>query len=206
MLFRSCIRDSALRLAHEAPARAAAKDLARRNGQVSSDLSVADFASLCKEFRDEVPRVRDDDWISKFKKDYKEMLAVRRANVKAEADIAKAKAEAKAAAGVAKPKQKPPPKPAPFEAASAKLPTIREASFTADDPSSSTAKISTAEAPIPWVGGVGAAEPGESCVAQSTPPPEWALPRYVDPPQRVPSSIACSQYSRNSAGPSRRGS
>ena len=110
-LARDWIQASGLRLADEARARAAAKELAQSQGQISTDLSAADFAALCKELKDEDPRVRDDEWISKLRKEYKEMVEVRTANAKVQAEIAKAKAAAKAAAGAAKIKQKPAPKP-----------------------------------------------------------------------------------------------
>ena len=69
-LARDWIRRTAQRIQEEESARIAAKVVARNSGSIRPELSRNDFNMLFKELKSEVPRVRDDEWLSDLKKDF----------------------------------------------------------------------------------------------------------------------------------------
>ena len=72
-LVRGWIKVPAQRRQEEEFARIAAKVVAKNDGTAKPELSQNEFNLLYKEFKNENPRVRSDDWISNFKKEFENM-------------------------------------------------------------------------------------------------------------------------------------
>ena len=70
---REWITVPAQRRQEEEIARIAAKVVATNDGTAKLELSQNEFNLLYKEFKNENPRVRSDDWISNFKNEFENM-------------------------------------------------------------------------------------------------------------------------------------